>query len=232
MSKRTKDLLENEVYHVYNRGVERRDIFVSEDDYLRFTCLLYLCNSHKSINLRDFFNPFFSNRPTILEISNNLALFDTDTKLVDIYAYCLMPNHFHIMLKQVAPSGISKFMQKVCTSYTMYFNTKSDRDGSLFQGKFRSKHIESDAYLKHLFAYIHLNPVKLFEQEWKSSGIRDLVGAENFLNSYSYSSYLDYVDDNYRNIGIILNKKDFLNHYDDIRPRSFRDTVLAWLDSR
>ena len=85
-------------------------------------------------------------------------------------------------------------MQKLTTGYTMYFNILRDRTGALFQGKFKSEHADSDRYLKYLIAYIHLNPLKLFEPNWKKHTVKNKKAAESFLNNYLYSSYLEYLD--------------------------------------
>lgn len=102
-----------------------------------------------------------------------------------------MPNHFHIALMERAESGISLFMQKVMTGYTMYFNKKHDRTGSLFAGTFKSKHIDSDRYFKHLVSYIHLNPAELTDTEWKN-GRASVNHIKNALASFPHSSLLDY----------------------------------------
>ena len=91
-----------------------------------------------------------------------------------------MPNHFHILVKEKIENGISKFMGKLTTGYSMYFNKRYDRTGSLFQGVFKSVHADSDEYLKYLFAYIHLNPIKLINPEWKENGIKDKNRANAF----------------------------------------------------
>jgi putative transposase len=98
--------------------------------------------------------------------------------IVSIGAYCLMPNHFHLLLTSETDIGISEFMRKLTTGYTMYFNKRNDRTGALFQGTFKSKHADSDEYLKYLFSYIHLNP-------------REVQGFD--YKSYPYSSLINYL---------------------------------------
>jgi putative transposase len=178
MSRKTK-FAPKEYYHLYNRGTDKRNIFLREVDYERFLALLYLCNSQKSIRASDYNEWQFSE---ILSI-------DKGERLVDICSYCLMPNHFHLIVYELEEGGISKFMQKLLTGYTMYFNTLHERNGALFQGKFKAEHAGDDRYLKYLFSYIHLNPIKLIEREWKKTGIKDLEGALRFLKNYRYSSF-------------------------------------------
>ena len=175
----------NEYYHIYNRGTEKRDIFMSSRDYDRLLCLLYACNQSD----------------TVVQVQNKTLLELTKIKngskpLVEIAAYCLMPNHFHLLIREKEENGVSRFMQKVTTGYTMYFNKKFERTGSLFQGAFKATHVKEDRYLKYLISYIHLNPIKLIEPEWKEVGISDLNGSQKYLDNYKYSSYLDYQNKN------------------------------------
>jgi putative transposase len=107
-----------------------------------------------------------------------------------------MPNHFHLLLRQHGDAGIPQFMQKLSTAYTMYFNTKQERVGSLFQGPYKAIHIKSEEYLTHLSRYIHLNPLDLKYSEWREQGIRNPSQAQRFLQHYSWSSYHDYLGSN------------------------------------
>lgn len=169
---------QNEYYHIYNRGVDKRTIFENDNDYQRFLMCLYLSNSTKSFNISDF-----------LKRGKSYAeIFNIERKpLVSLYAYVLMPNHFHLLLSEKIEGGISLFMQKLTTSYTMYFNKKNDRTGSLFQGTFKSKHIETEEYLKYLFAYIHANPFSI--EKNGETGIEDTTA----VLEYPYSSVKDYL---------------------------------------
>lgn len=179
----------DEYYHIYNRGVEKRTIYLDEADHRRFTCLLYLANSTHSIHLQKLRPPQpFGRGRTLTKVFE----IDRGETLVDIQAYCLMPNHFHLLLRAKDDVGVSKFMQKLCTGYTMYFNKRYKRAGTLFEGKFKSTHADSDEYLKYLYAYIHLNPVKLIQPDWKKNGLTDLLHTELFLHNYQYSSYNDH----------------------------------------
>lgn len=105
-----------------------------------------------------------------------------------------MPNHPHLLLRENIEGGISKFVHKVFTGYTMYFNIKRKRVGNLFVTPFRSKHITNDRYLKRIAQYIHLNPVEIFEPSWKRSGAKNLQSLEKELSAYPYSSLQDYFD--------------------------------------
>src|SRR5690606_36166474 len=116
----------------------------------------------------------FNVRDIRKKTQNSVFDFDRGKTLVEIGAYCLMPNHFHILLKSKEDDGISKFMNKLGTSYSMYFNRRYERTGILFQGRYKAKHVESDEYLKYLFSYSHLNPIKIIDPSWKDRGLKDV----------------------------------------------------------
>src|SRR3989339_1573318 len=162
MSIRKTSFVPGEYYHIYNRGNSKQKIFLSKKDYERFVALLYGINTNESFN---FFN---------FKKGNGIFLKEVKNQLVSIGAYCLMPNHFHILITPLSEKGLSKFMQKLSTAYSMYFNETYKRTGGLFEGKFKSVHVENDNQLKYLFSYIHLNPVKLINSEWKENGIKNI----------------------------------------------------------
>ena len=213
MSIRKVNFIVGEYYHLYNRGNSKQKIFLDQEDYNHFVKLLYLCNSTRSITYRD--------------ISMNVYDFDREETLVYIGAYCLMPNHFHFLVKEKAENGISKFMQKISTAYSMYFNKKYKRTGGLFEGKFKSQYIGIDRYLKYIFSYIHLNPIKLIEPKWKEIGIKNIKGAVVFLNNYQHSSYLDYLNEDRLRIKI-LDKKEFPKYFPS--KESFKKEIFEWLN--
>ena len=130
---------EGEYYHLYNRGVEKRNIFLTEKDRNRFKRLLYLANGTERFVYRDVENK---------ELKN----IDRGEPLVAIAAWVLMPNHFHILVKEITEGGTAAFMEKLCTGYSSYFNKRHDRVGPLFQGRYKSQHVEEDTHLKYLFA--------------------------------------------------------------------------------
>ncbi len=185
------------VYHVYNRGVEKRITFTNDRDYLRCIHDLYEFNDQEpALNL----GHFLTSQPSSKNIEVGLRYFQYNKPerpprklLVEILAFCLMPNHYHLLLRQKKDNGISTFMQKFGTGYTNYFNLKYERVGPLFQGKFKAVEVETDAQLLHLPYYIHLNPVELVEPRWKDRIIKNWKGTITFLESYRWSSYLDYI---------------------------------------
>ena len=177
-----------EYYHIYNRGVEKRDIFLDNSDHFRFLS-----------NLKE------------LNVCNSDSVVDPQEvdPLTAIVCYCLMPNHFHLIVQQLRENGISKFMQRVGTAYTMYFNKKYNRSGVLFQSGFKAKHIENNQYLLHLSRYIHLNPSDLLVRE------DDLESQQGSLIKYKWSSLPFYLDEK-RPCLIKLKKKIILDQVGNI----------------
>lgn len=178
-----------EHYHIYNRGVEKRVVFQNDVDHQRFILLLLLANSMAPVRIANTMRNYSEQGRSLLKVFNDEI---PEERLVDVLAYCLMPNHFHVVLRERTEGGISKFMGKVMTGYSMYFNKKYGRSGVLFQGRFQAKHIDEDAYLRHIFAYVHLNPVDLYTSGWKESGRVNRKYAIEFLKTYRYSSFADY----------------------------------------
>jgi len=166
-----------EFYHVYNRGVDKRDIYMDEDDKRRFQKLLYLCNGILPTNLREL-------------PKGELFGIDVGAKLVEIGAYCLMTNHFHILIKEIREGGISTFMLRLGTAHSMYINAKYKRKGSLFEGPFQARHALTDRYLKYLFAYIHLNACDLFPYINRKD-TRSMIAV---LQAYPFASFTDHLN--------------------------------------
>ncbi|KKW09483.1 MAG: Transposase [Candidatus Kaiserbacteria bacterium GW2011_GWA2_49_19] len=205
-----------EFYHIYNRGVDKRKVFLSKIDYRRFVALLYACNNTAKVDL-------FEQGDSLEDV----VKIERDETLTAICVYCLMPNHFHMILKEKIEGGISRFMQKLQTAYTMYFNERNRRSGALFQGTFKATHADSDEYLKYLVSYIHLNPVKLIEPKWKETGIADRAGAEKFLSDYEHSSYPDCTGDS-RLHGMITDQKQLPEYFES--AFDFKSAVREWLE--
>ena len=178
MTKRDMPFATDEWYHCYNRGVEKRVAFEDSRDYHRFLELLYLANDEYPLRRDDIGTHKFEE---ILRTPRG-------KKLVSIGAFCLMPNHFHLVLKEVADGGITAFMHKIGTAYTMYFNARHDRTGNLFLKPFRSRHISTDRYFQHLVNYVHSNPATLYEHSWKTGHIVDPQFLGEQVATYPYSS--------------------------------------------
>lgn len=167
MPSRIIPFINGQIYHIYNRGTEKRPIFKTKRDQQRFLKTLQYYQFAGPKPRFSFFSPSSLNQPS------------PDKKIVEVIAYCLMPNHFHFLLKQVRDGGITEFTSKLSNSYTKYYNTKYSRVGPLLQGEFKAIHVEEDSQLIHLSRYIHLNPVASF-----------LV---KNLDEYPWSSYEEYI---------------------------------------
>jgi putative transposase len=217
MSIRKTAFVPGEYYHIYNRGNSKQKIFLSKKDYERFIALLYGTNTNERFNFFD------------LRKGGGIFSKEIEKKLVSIGTYCLMPNHFHLLITPLSEEGLSKFMQKLSTAYSMYFNETHKRTGGLFEGKFKSQHISSDRQLKYNFSYIHLNPVKLIDSKWKENGIKNLETTFEYLCSYPYSSFLDYLG-NKRKEEIILKLDDFPKYFPS--KNSFKEEIIEWLNYR
>ena len=220
---RTITFIEGEYYHIYNRGNSEQKIFLDDKDRERFLKLLYLCNSKRRI---DFNNEIVKRKVDAWE-------FEKGTPIVNIGAWVLMPNHFHLYITPKTearlPSGnaISDFMQRVLTAYSKYFNAKYKRTGSLFEGKFKSVYLENDIQAKYLFSYIHLNPLKLLDSKWRDNGIKNKQKALEFLDKYKWSSYLDYMKI-LRPQRKIIDELDFLEFFQE--KYSFQEEILDWIN--
>ncbi len=190
----------NEIYHIYNRGVEKRDVFLDEKDFLRFIHDLFEFNdtqpaipSNIKFSARNPGKKIDSAKLNqCLEVSP-LNMGRERELLVTVLAFCLMPNHFHLLLEQKCDGGITKFMQKLGTGYTMYFNKRNERVGNLFQGCFKAVLVEKDAHFIHLPYYVHANPLDLIMPEWRNGELRDAEKALSFLKQYRWSSFPDYI---------------------------------------
>lgn len=158
MPGRETPLVINQIYHVLNKGVFLQPTFSSKRDFDRaLEVIRYYQNQRPPLRYSQFITLSNERRKEILD---NLA--KEKNFLVKIIAYCLMPNHLHLLLKQAKEEGISKFMSNFTNSYTRYFNVKNNRNGPLFQGKFKAIRVETDQQLLHLSRYIHLNPYSAY----------------------------------------------------------------------
>lgn len=179
----TKKFIENGYYHIYNRGVDRREIFLEPDDSRMF---LGIIKRYLAPTQQDESRPGFkSEKPSIVSHKQQMNLHGQ----VFLLAYCLMPNHFHLLVKQNNPSGITQFMRRVCTNYSMYFNKKYNRKGTLFESIYKAALIDDESQLVHLSRYIHLNPIKLRVSRFGPVATVSTASPDE----YEYSSYSKYV---------------------------------------
>ena len=177
---------EQNFYHTLNRGVEKRNIFLDKQDHFRFIHNLYELNNEDRV---DTTFHSFKEDPNLTDFANRKQR----KILVDILAFCLMPNHYHLLLSPKIEGGVPKFMNKINIGYAKYFNKKYKRVGALFQGRYKKILIADNTHFLHLPFYIHFNPLDLKYPEWRENRILNAEKALGFLKSYRWSSHLDYL---------------------------------------
>ncbi len=210
---RDAPFLKDEIYHLYGRGVDKREIFITDFAQERFQASLFLANDiFGNVRIANVVSMYSKNQ--VMNWGEMYQEYERGEPLVDILAYALMPNHFHLLVRELQPEGggVSQFMHKIMTGHTKFFNIANDRKGSLFEGTFRSKHVDTESYYRWLFSYIHLNPLKLIDSGWRDMKINDFSAARDFLNTYQYSSFLDYAGAE-RPEGKIVNMENLPEHF-------------------
>ena len=168
-------LAPDEYYHICNRGVNKQTIFHDKGDFYRFLFLILYFQSQTNFSKVGRAVQEFVQHP-MLDIVDEVI----EKRTVELVAFCIMPNHFHLILKEVDDHGVSLYMQRILNAYGKYYNTKYKKSGHVFQGPYRLVHIESDVQMLHLSAYIHRNP-------------RELVRWRNNFSEYEWSSYQDFI---------------------------------------
>lgn len=178
-------------YHVLNRGVEKRAIVMNDSDRYRFLQGLYLYNNK---NILD---------NNVRRKDSSRVLKTKREPLVRIHAFCLMDNHYHLLLSPVDddPTNLSAFMRKLNMGYSKYFNEKYERSGALWQGKYKKILIQRDAHFLYIPYYIHLNPLDIQFSDWREGLLTKQSEAVKFLEKYKWSSFLNYIGiSNYNSI--------------------------------
>lgn len=208
-----------EIYHVYNRGVEKRDIFTENLDRIRFI--------HDLFEFNDI-NPAlgFDRRCNVQNVRGETPYIKQRPRepIVDILSFCLMNNHYHLLVKQLVDSGLPLFMKKLGAGYTAAFNIKNERIGPLFQGVYKLKHVDREDYLKHLICYIHLNPLK-FLRKIDKTGKMDFLKTWEALNAYRWSSHLDHLGED--NFGSVIEKRFILDLFGGFE--GYKEFVQDWI---
>ncbi|MFZ2555871.1 MAG: transposase [Minisyncoccia bacterium] len=208
-----------ELYHVLNRGVDKRTIFNTNGDHARFVHDLYEFNDEKAApdafrrNMWDFVSPTS----------------DTRKRLVDIHGWCLMKNHYHLLLSEHREGGITKFIRKLNIGYAKYYNDIHQRSGTLFQGRTKKILIENESHFLHILHYIHLNPLDFLpgHEKWRSGNIPNTIAAIRYLDEYRWSSFNDYRGE--KNFPSILRKDFFDDAYDGVAKKAI--TLLQDMDA-
>lgn len=186
-------LATDQFYHIYNRGVVKQPIFFTKRDYDRFLLTIqYYLQKNPPTKLSRLIQLPKSERESILS-----RTIERKDAIVEILSYAFMPNHFHLLVRQLCDNGISVYLSKIINSYTRYINTKLKRVGHLFQGSFKAVRLASDEELLHMSRYIHLNPLVSY-----------LVAEKDFL-TYPWTSMKSYLSD----ISTFINRDHILGHF-------------------
>ncbi|MEO0275570.1 MAG: transposase [candidate division WOR-3 bacterium] len=207
-------LVENRIYHIVSRSIEKYRIFRNRKDYERMKELLKYYQVKKP--------PF--KYSLYLEIKDKEKIgqenFLENEKLVEIISYCLMPTHIHLLLKQVAENGISIYMGRILNSYAKYFNTKYKRKGPLWESRFKSIEVETKEELYHLTRYIHLNPVTAYlvenPEDWNFSSYKEFINEKGVNEKIcNFEEFLEINKDEY--IDFVISRKDYQRELDKIK---------------
>ncbi|PIR87571.1 MAG: hypothetical protein COU10_03935 [Candidatus Harrisonbacteria bacterium CG10_big_fil_rev_8_21_14_0_10_45_28] len=183
-----------EIYHVLNRGVDKRNVVNDDNDRFRFVHSLYIFNDSKPLDENhtrtDYFKAAIERVP-----------------LVDIHAWCLMDNHYHLLVSPIDDDlkNLATFMKKLNMGYARYFNERNHRSGYLWQGKYKKILIEQDSHFLHIPYYIHLNPLDRLSKDWRSGPVSDIQCSLEYLTKYRWSSHLDYIGE--RNFSSVINNE-------------------------
>lgn len=212
------NFMRGDIYHVLNRGVEKRDIFLDSQDYFRFRDNLKDFNCKNPVTFSHYDRHNF-----------NLGMHNPGEELVDILCVCIMSNHYHLLIREKVDGGVGLFAHKIGIGYTHYFNQKNKRSGVLFQGRTKKILVEKDAHFIHLPYYILANPVKLIEPNWKEEGVKNKKTAVEFLDKYKWVSFRDIISKEKGVFEEVINKKLFLETFGYKSGNEFQKDFLEWM---
>lgn len=208
--------MEKNIFHILNRGVDKRKVFLTNRDYLRF------------VNNLDGFNTIENVRSYSERCNKNVDVARLHhEELVDILCWSLMPNHPHILVQEKDDNNAGKFSRKMFDGYTKYFNDINDRSGVLFQGRSKIILIQKDAHFLWIPFYIMANPLDMFQIDWRENGIKNPKKAFEFLINYKWSSLRDLIGEN--NFPKTINKKLFYELY-NTNEKGFKKEFIKWLE--
>ncbi|KKW24361.1 MAG: hypothetical protein UY70_C0016G0005 [Candidatus Kaiserbacteria bacterium GW2011_GWB1_52_6] len=210
-----------ELYHLLNRGVDKRQIFLDDQDRARFVHNLYEFNDGVSATntLRGL--PTDSPEAILFDLVGRTS---EREQIVDIHGWCMMGNHYHLLVSEIVDNGITKFLMKLNVGYAKYFNERYKRVGTLFQGRTKRILIDNDAHFLHILHYIHLNPLDFLKgsESWRDLEIKNATVAMQYLDQYRWSSYLDYCGK--KNFPSVITKELFGDVF-----RDYKRTITAYL---
>jgi len=214
--------VEGEYYHIYNRTISNAPEFKNYNDAKRLALTFLIANSTKS---GDAFQQLRNNKNTpqqkIIEILNK------GEKLTDILCYAIMPDHYHLLLRETKENGVVNFIHRCNTSIAKYLNTKGERKGPVFESRFKSKHIDSNEYLLHLSLYIHLNPLDfLVGKEWREHGIKNWNDSKKHLLNYPWSSLNSFINNNQKNP--IISETEIITEQFNNNQKEYESFLKEW----
>lgn len=215
-----------ELFHVLSRGVDKRDIFLDDKDRFRFVHDLFEFNSENQIN-STFYQFQKSQQYNDLASRWDGKIREKRKTIVYIHAFCIMNNHYHLLISPKIKDGIVRFMRKLNMGYAKYFNIKYNRKGSLFESRYKSILVKNESHFIHLPYYIHLNPLDLVTPEWRFREMNNnnIKKAIDFLKTYRWSSYLDYIG--IKNFPSVIFKDFILECL--CSDRKYEEQILEWL---
>ncbi len=204
-----------ELFHVLNRGVDKRDIFMDDTDYARFVHDLFEFNDTKKAG-----STYHSFSKHILGLRNPDMGAAPRERLVDIHGWCLMKNHYHLLISERREGGLAQFVRKMNVGYANYFNERHKRSGTLFQGRTKKVSVSSLPHELHILHYLHLNPLdyRASTRDWRSKRIQNASSALAYLDQYKWSSYQDYTG--IQNFPSILTTDFFRDIHGDIKKKT------------
>ena len=216
-------LVNGEIYHIVIRAIETLKLFRNERDYFRMIHDLFEFNDEESV--MSTYRERLKINPARTFLAGLRKLRKKRKILVEVLAFCLMPNHLHLLIRQLREGGISKFMRKIGAGYGGYYNQKYKRNGHLFSGRYRIVYIKTEEQLKTVFVYIHTNPASILAPNWRERGIKNLPKMIKFLENYKWSSYPDYL---FKKSFPSLTGREFLTKIMG-GPKGCREFINGWL---
>lgn len=211
-----------EYYHIFSRTISNVPIFKNLANLKRFKLALLMANSTNSTLAFQFLrNNKDISMKDILEIVND------GEKLVDVVCYSIMPDHYHLLLKELKENGISNFVRKCNVSISKYRNIREEKKGPVFESRFNARHVDSNKYLLHLSCYIHLNPLDvLIDRSWRKHGLKNWPVAKNKLLNYFWSSAASFLKKGIENDIIISGTDIILDQFKN--QKEYESFLRSW----
>lgn len=223
ISMRKEKFIPNEYYHIYNRTIMSVPVFKNDQNAKRLKQSLLFANSTISSKIFQFLRD--SEKPLETKLIEALKMLEKGEKIVDILCYAIMPDHYHMLIKEKKDGGIINFVRKCDISITKYINTKDKRRGPIFESLFKSKHVDSNEYLTHLSTYIHLNPLDIISgKEWRNHKLKNWSKIRKKIIDYTWSSLKFFLGDNFD--PIISGEKTILEQFKN--KKDYESFLCEW----